>query len=165
MLSCVQLFAALWTSARQASLSVTNSQSLLKLMSIELVMSSNHLILCRPPLLPSIFPSIRVFSNELALRIRWPKCWRRERENKAESQLGAACGAGGSCPESCVIQPLPRSWGAGGVGGVLYASPSPMKRDWLMARRAGTFPKPVSPEALKASLRHSVLTEPSEASG
>ena len=63
-----------WTAAHQASLSVTNSQSLLKLMSIESVMPSNHLILCRPLLLPpSIFPSIRVFSNESVLRIRWPK--------------------------------------------------------------------------------------------
>ena len=65
-----------WTAARQASLSITNSRSLLKLMSIELVMSSNHLILCRPHiLLPSIFPSIRVFSNESVLCIRWPKYW------------------------------------------------------------------------------------------
>ena len=62
-----------WTAAHQASLSITNSQSLLKLMSIELVMSSNHLILCDPLLLPSIFPSIRVFSNESVLPIRWPK--------------------------------------------------------------------------------------------
>ena len=65
-----------WTAVRQASLSITNSQSLLKLMSIESVMPSNHLILCHPLLLlPSIFPSIRVFSNESALRIRWPKYW------------------------------------------------------------------------------------------
>ena len=65
-----------WTAACQASPSVTNSQSLLKLMSIESVMPSNHLILCRPLLLPlSIFPSIRVFSNESALHIRWPKYW------------------------------------------------------------------------------------------
>ena len=65
-----------WTAARQASLSITNSRSLPKLMSIELVMPSNHLIFCRPPLLlPSIFPSIRVFSNESALPIRWPKYW------------------------------------------------------------------------------------------
>ena len=65
-----------WTIARQASLSITNSQSLLKLMSIELVMSSSYLILCHSLLLPpSIFPSIRVFSNESALRIRWPKYW------------------------------------------------------------------------------------------
>ena len=72
--SHVQLFATPWTAARQASLSITNSRSLLKLMSIESVMPSNHLILCHPLLLPpSIFPNIRVFSNELVLRIRWPK--------------------------------------------------------------------------------------------
>ena len=66
----------LWTAARQASLSITKSRSLLKLMSINLVMPSNHLILCHPLLLlPSIFPSIRVFSNESALRIRWPEYW------------------------------------------------------------------------------------------
>ena len=66
-----------WTAAHQASLLITNSRSLLKLMSIESVMPSNHLILCHPLLLlPSIFPSIRVFSNELVLRIRWPKYWR-----------------------------------------------------------------------------------------
>ena len=65
-----------WTSAHQASLSNTNTQSLLKLMSIESVMPSNHLILCCPLLLPpSIFPSIRVFSNELVLHIRWPEYW------------------------------------------------------------------------------------------
>ena len=65
-----------WTAARQASLSITNSWNLLKLMSIESVMPSNHLILCRPLLFPpSIFPSIRVFSNELALCITWPKYW------------------------------------------------------------------------------------------
>ncbi|KAB0346012.1 hypothetical protein FD755_024339 [Muntiacus reevesi] len=74
-LSCVQLSATPWTAACQASLSITNSQSLLKLMSIESVMPSNHLILCRPLLLPSIFPSIRVFSNESVLFIRWPKYW------------------------------------------------------------------------------------------
>ena len=75
-LHCVQLFAIPWTSAHQASLSITNSQSLPKLMSIESVRPSNHLILCRSLLLPpSIFPSIRVFSNESALRIRWPKYW------------------------------------------------------------------------------------------
>ena len=72
-LSCVQLFATPWTIAHQASLSFTISWSLLKLMSIELVMLSNHFILCHPfLLLPSTFPSIRVFSNELALHIRWP---------------------------------------------------------------------------------------------
>ena len=76
LLSCVQLFATPWTTARQASLSITNSQSLLKLMSIESVMPSNHLILCSPLLLlPSVFPSIRVFSNESGLCIRWPKYW------------------------------------------------------------------------------------------
>ena len=75
-LSCVQLFVNPWTAALQASLSFTISQSLLKLMSIESVMPSNHLILCRPLLLPpSIFPSIRVFSNESDLHIRWPKDW------------------------------------------------------------------------------------------
>ena len=75
-LSCVQLFETPWTAARQASLSITNSQSLLKLMSIESVMPSNHLILYHPLLfLPSIFPSTRIFSNESALRIRWPKYW------------------------------------------------------------------------------------------
>ena len=74
--SRVQLFATPETAARQASLSFTISQSLLRLMSIELVMPSDHLVLCRPLLLlPSIFPSIRVFSNESALRIRWPKYW------------------------------------------------------------------------------------------
>ena len=76
LLSCVWLFAAQWTAARQASLSITNSQSLLRLMSIMLVMPSNHLILCRPlQLPPSIFPSIGVFSNESVLHIRWPKYW------------------------------------------------------------------------------------------
>ena len=73
-LSCVQLFATPWTAAYQASLSITNSRSLLKLMSIQSVMPSNHLILCLP-LLSSVFPSIRVFSNESALHIRWPKYW------------------------------------------------------------------------------------------
>ena len=75
-LSRVWLFATPWIAARQASLSIASSWSLLKLMSIELVMPSNHLILCHPLLLlPSIFPSIRVFSNESALRIRWLKYW------------------------------------------------------------------------------------------
>ena len=73
--SNVQLFATPWTAACQASLSITNSWSLLKLMSIESVISSNHLILCRHLLLHSIFPSIRVFSNESVLCIRWPKYW------------------------------------------------------------------------------------------
>ena len=75
-LSSVWLFATPWTAARQASLSISSSRSLLKLMSIELVMPSNHLILCHTfLLLPSIFPSIRVFSNESVLCIRWPKYW------------------------------------------------------------------------------------------
>jgi len=75
-LSHVQLFVTPWTTACQASLSIINSRSLLKLISIESVMPSNHLILCHPLLLlPSIFPSIRVFSSESALRIRWPKYW------------------------------------------------------------------------------------------
>ena len=75
-LSCVGLFSTPWTVAHQASLSITNSRSMLKLMSIELVMPSNHLILCVTVLLlPSIFPSIRVFSNKSTLGIRWPKYW------------------------------------------------------------------------------------------
>ena len=76
LLSRVPLFATLWTAAHQASLSITNSRSILKLMSIESVMPSNHLILCHPLLLPpSVFPSIMVFSSESVLCIRWPKCW------------------------------------------------------------------------------------------
>ena len=75
-LSPVQLFATPWTAAHQASLSITKYRNLLKLMSIELLIPSNRLILCQPLLLPpSIFPSNRVFSNESALRIRWPKYW------------------------------------------------------------------------------------------
>ena len=75
-LGCVRLFATPWIAACQASLSITNSQSSLKLTSIELLMPSSHLILCRPLLLlPSIFPSIRVFSNESVLCIWWPKYW------------------------------------------------------------------------------------------
>ena len=76
-LCSVQLFATTWTTASQASLFFTISWTLLQLMSIESLMSPNHLILCCPfLLLPSIFPSVRVFSNESALRIRWPKYWR-----------------------------------------------------------------------------------------
>ena len=76
LLSHVGLFVTPWTTARQASMSITNSQSLLKFMSMELVMPSNHLILCCPLLLPpSIVPSIRVFSNQSVLPIRWPKYW------------------------------------------------------------------------------------------
>ena len=76
LLGCVPLFAIPWTAAHQAFLSITNSRSSPKPMSIELVMPSSHLILCHPLLLlPSIFPSIRVFSSESALHIRWPKYW------------------------------------------------------------------------------------------
>ena len=76
LLSCVRLFATAWNAARQASLSITNSRSLLKLMSTESVMPSSHYILYHPLLLlPSVFPSIRVFANESALRITWPKYW------------------------------------------------------------------------------------------
>ena len=75
MLSRVRLFATPWTAARQASLSITNSRSLPKLMSTELVIPSNHLICCPLLLLPSIFPSIRGFSSQSALRIRWPEYW------------------------------------------------------------------------------------------
>ena len=74
-LSRVRLFVTPWTAAHQASLSITNSQSLLKLLFITSVMPSNHLLLCHPLLPPSIFPSIRVFSNELVLHIWWPKYW------------------------------------------------------------------------------------------
>ena len=74
-LSCVRFFAIPWTAQRQASLSITNSRSLFKLMSIESVMPSNHLILCHPLLPPSIFPSIRVFSNESVLHIWWQEYW------------------------------------------------------------------------------------------
>ena len=82
-LSRVRLFATPWTAARQASLSVANSQSLPKLMSIESVMPSNHLILCRPLLPPSIFPSIRGFSNESVLHITWPKYWEFQLQNQS----------------------------------------------------------------------------------
>ena len=75
LLSHVRLFVTPWIAARQASLSITNSQSSLKLMSIESVMPSSHLILCRPLLLSPVLPSIRVFSNESTLRMRWPKYW------------------------------------------------------------------------------------------
>ena len=76
LLSCVRLFATPWTASRQSSLSIINSLSLFKLMSIVSVMPSNHLILCHPLLLPpSIFPGVRVFTNESVLCIRWPKYW------------------------------------------------------------------------------------------
>ena len=75
LLSHAQLFATPWNAACQASLSITNSWSLPKLMAMESVMPSNHLILCRPLLLLPVFPSIRIFSNESVLRIRWPQYW------------------------------------------------------------------------------------------
>ena len=88
-LSCVSLFVTPWTAALQASLSITSSLSLLKLMSIGLVRPSNHLILCRPLLLPlSIFPSVRIFSNELALCIRWPKYWSFSFSNPSSEHSG-----------------------------------------------------------------------------
>ena len=74
-LSCIRLFVTPWTAAHQASLSFAISWSLLKLLSIESVMPSNHLVLCHPLLLPSVFPSIRVFFHESVLHIRWPKYW------------------------------------------------------------------------------------------
>ena len=76
LLTCVRIFVSPWTAVLQASLSITNSWNLLKLLSIKSVMPSNHVILCHPLLLlPSVFPSIRVFSNESVLRIGWPKYW------------------------------------------------------------------------------------------
>ena len=87
MLSCVRLFVTPWTAASQASLSITSSQSFLKLISIELVMPSNNFLLCRPLFPPSIFPSIRVFSNESVLRIRWPKCQVKWSEVKSLSHV------------------------------------------------------------------------------
>ena len=94
--SHIQLFATPWTAGHQVSQSITNSQSLSKLMSIELVMPSNQLILCHPLLLlPSIFPSIRVFSNELALCIKWPKYWSFNftisTSNEHDEMVGSPC--------------------------------------------------------------------------
>ena len=113
LLSHVRLFVTSWTAARQASLSITNSWSLLKLMSIESVMPSNHLIFCHPLLLwPSIFPSIRVFSKESALRIRWPKYWSfsfdispsNERSGGAQWPLqNSACPRWDSGPHTCSL--------------------------------------------------------------
>ena len=98
-LSCVRFFATPWTAACQASLSTTNSRSLPKLMSIESVMPSNHLILCHPLLfLPSIFPSIRVFSNKSALRIRWPKYWSFSFISPSSERSGAL---GSGDPHTC----------------------------------------------------------------
>ena len=102
--SHVQLFATPWTIAHQASLSITNSWNLLKLMSIELAMLSNHLIVCCPLLLlPSIFPSIRVLSNESALCIRWPKYWSFSFSISPSNDTDAAVAAESlqSCPTLC----------------------------------------------------------------
>ena len=108
MLSCVRLFVTPWTAACQVSLSITNSWSLLKLMSIKSVMLSNHLILCRTLLLlPSIFTSISVFSNESVLCIRWPKYWsfsfsikisqsKKKTDWAKEDQLGESCTRAGT---------------------------------------------------------------------
>ena len=102
-LSCVWLFATPWTAARQTSLSITDSQILLKLMSIELVMPSSHLILCHPLiLLPSIFLSIRVISNKLTLRIRWPKYWSFSFSTSPSSENSWMRNYDPSCP--CVAQ-------------------------------------------------------------
>ena len=100
-LSQVRLFATPWTTTPQASLSITNSQRLLKLMSITMVMPSNHLILCRPLLLlPSIFPSIRVFSNESVLRIRWPKYWSFNFRDRKSTRLNSSHIATSRMPSS-----------------------------------------------------------------
>ena len=92
LLSCVRLFETPWTAACQASLSIASSWSLLKFMSIESVMPSNHLILCCPLLLlPSIFPSIRVFSNKLPLCIRWPKYPKRQKSSVETAPVLGCC--------------------------------------------------------------------------
>ena len=110
LLRCVWLFATPWTAARQAFLSITSSQSLLKLISIESVMPSNHLILCRPLLLlPSIFPSIRVFSNEWILHIRWPKYWSFNFSiSPSNDYSGGLVGSPCSPRESLVSSPTPQ---------------------------------------------------------
>ena len=103
-LSRVRLFVTPWTAARQASLSITNSRSSLKLMSVESVMPSSHLILRYPLLLPSIPPSIRVFSDESALRVRWPKYWsfRLSVSPCSESSgLVSSGGTGGASLQQC----------------------------------------------------------------
>ena len=102
-------FAIPWTAAHQASLSITNSQSLLKLMSIESVMPSNHLILCHPLLLlPSIFPSIRVFSNESVLHIRWPKYWSFSFNFSPSSEYSGLAGSPCSSKDSQDSSPTPQ---------------------------------------------------------
>ena len=120
LLNCVRLFATPWNAAHQASLSITNSQSPPKPTSIESVMPSNHLILCRPLLLlPSVFPSIRVFSNESALHIKWPKYWSfsfnispsnaLQRKLSAEELVFLNCGIGKDSWDSLRLQGDPTS--------------------------------------------------------
>jgi len=105
LLSCARLFVTLWTSAHQASLSITNSRSLLKLMSFKLVMPSNHFILCRPLLLlPSIFPSIRVFSKELVLCIRRPNYWSFSFSISPSNEYSGLISFGMDCFDLLVVQ-------------------------------------------------------------
>ena len=105
LLSCARLFVTLWTSAHQASLSITNSRSLLKLMSFKLVMPSNHFILCHPLLLlPSIFPSIRVFSKELVLCIRRPKYWSFSFSISPSNEYSGLISFGMDCFDLLVVQ-------------------------------------------------------------
>ena len=97
-LSCILLFVTSWTAALQAPLSSTISESLLKFISIELVMPFNHLILCHPfLLLPSVFPIIRVFSNELALHIRWPKYWSFSSSSNPSNKYSGLISLGNLC--------------------------------------------------------------------
>ena len=117
LLSRVRLFVTPWTAASQASLSITNSQSLLNLTSIKLAMPSNHLIFCHPLLLlPSIFPSIRVLANESVLRIRWPKYWSFSfsiSPSNEYSGLISFMGAGGrSAARRATARPRPLPLGA-----------------------------------------------------
>ena len=119
--SPVRLFVTLWTAARQASLSFTISQSLLKLMSIESVIPFNHLILCHPLLLlPSIFPSIRVFFNQLALRIRWPKYWCFSFSICPPNEWKAKVSVAQSCPTLC--NPMDCSPPGSSIHGIFQAS-------------------------------------------
>ena len=114
LLSCVWLFETPWIAAYQASLSITNSKSSSKLMSIESVMPSSHLILCYPLLLPPILPRIRVFSNESTLRMRWPKYW-----SFSFSKIAATAKSLQSCPTLC--DPIDGSPPGSPVPGILQA--------------------------------------------
>ena len=109
MLSPVRFFVTPWIAALQASLSITNSQSLLKLMSIELVMPSNHLILCCPLLLPSIFPSTRVFFNESFLSINWPKYWSFSFSISLSKKYSGEISFRIDCLDFLVVQGIPKS--------------------------------------------------------